>query len=86
MRLQFAFDKPENPFLPHNFVANTNRVHRRMTTIRRWYRDGGGRTRFTTWPAMVRTSPGMIRTAWSSVADFAIVPLQDILDLGTEAR
>jgi 4-alpha-glucanotransferase len=28
----------------------------------------------------------MIRIAWSSVADYAIVPLQDVLTLGTEAR
>lgn len=28
----------------------------------------------------------LIRAAWSSVADTAIVPLQDLLGLGTEAR
>jgi 4-alpha-glucanotransferase len=28
----------------------------------------------------------MIRLAWASVADRAIAPLQDILDLGSEAR
>ena len=28
----------------------------------------------------------LIRTAWGSVADFAVIPLQDMLDLGTEAR
>ena len=28
----------------------------------------------------------LIRLAWSSVADLAIAPLQDVLDLGTEAR
>ena len=28
----------------------------------------------------------LIRLAWASVADLAITPLQDILDLGTEAR
>lgn len=29
---------------------------------------------------------GMMRAAWSSVADMAIVPLQDLLGLGSEAR
>ena len=28
----------------------------------------------------------MMRAAWSSVADMAIVPMQDILGLGSEAR
>jgi 4-alpha-glucanotransferase len=28
----------------------------------------------------------LIRTAWGSVADIAIAPLQDLLRLGTEAR
>jgi 4-alpha-glucanotransferase len=27
-----------------------------------------------------------MRLAWSSVADYAIAPLQDLLNLGTEAR
>ena len=29
---------------------------------------------------------GMMRAAWSSVADMAIVPIQDLLGLGSEAR
>ena len=29
---------------------------------------------------------GMMRAAWSSVADMAIVPMQDLLGLGSEAR
>jgi 4-alpha-glucanotransferase len=28
----------------------------------------------------------MMRAAWSSVADLAIVPMQDIIGLGSEAR
>ena len=27
-----------------------------------------------------------MRVAWSSIADYAVAPLQDVLDLGTEAR
>ena len=29
---------------------------------------------------------GMMRAAWSSVADMAIVPMQDLIGLGSEAR
>ncbi|MBL8096446.1 MAG: 4-alpha-glucanotransferase, partial [Anaerolineales bacterium] len=28
----------------------------------------------------------MIRAAWMSVADLAVTPLQDVLDLGSQAR
>ena len=28
----------------------------------------------------------MIRSIWSSVAVFAVAPMQDVLDLGTDAR
>jgi 4-alpha-glucanotransferase len=31
-------------------------------------------------------SPALLRLAWSSVAAFAIAPLQDILNLGNDAR
>jgi 4-alpha-glucanotransferase len=33
-----------------------------------------------------RASPALIELAWSSVAALAIAPLQDILNLGSEAR
>ena len=29
---------------------------------------------------------GVIRTAFASVSDFCVVPMQDLLDLGSEAR
>jgi 4-alpha-glucanotransferase len=91
--LQFAFgDNWENRFLPHNFDANTvvyTGTHDNDTTWG-WYRtapeherdhlrrylakDGGD----ATWD--------LIRLAWASVARYAIAPLQDVLNLGTEAR
>jgi 4-alpha-glucanotransferase len=90
--LQFAFDGSENRFLPHNFEANTvvyTGTHDNDTTAG-WY---------TSLPENVRdffqryypfreddVAWGLIRLAWSSVADFALVPLQDILSLPTEAR
>ena len=91
--LQFAFDgKSENPYLPHNYVANTvvyTGTHDNDTT-RGWYQSSpeeikdrvrrylGRDARDITWD--------FIRLAWSSVADYAIVPLQDLLDLGREGR
>lgn len=90
--LHFAFDKPTNPFLPHNYPTNCiayTGTHDNDTT-RGWWatapdhekafyrrytnRDGSD----IAWE--------LIRLAWGSVADLAIAPLQDVLDLGTEAR
>jgi 4-alpha-glucanotransferase len=91
--LQFAFGgAPEDRFLPHNYEPNSvvyTGTHDNDTT-RGWYatiadherhfvrrylgRDGGD----IAWD--------LIRLAWSSVADWALAPLQDVLDLGTEAR
>jgi len=90
--LQFAFDKPTNPFLPHNYPANCiayTGTHDNDTTHGWWatapenekqfyrkYTDRDGSD--IAWD--------LIRLAWASVADLAITPLQDVLYLGTEAR
>jgi 4-alpha-glucanotransferase len=90
--LQFAFDGSENRFLPHNFNHNTvvyTGTHDNDTTAG-W---------FSSLPDHVRdffqryypwrdddVAWGLIRLAWSSIADLAIVPLQDILSLPTEMR
>ena len=34
----------------------------------------------------IRMTVGIAALAWASVADFAITPLQDVLNLGSEAR
>jgi 4-alpha-glucanotransferase len=91
--LQFAFDSgPDNPYLPHNYhhhcVVYTG-THDNDTTSG-W---------FAGQPAERRQSvldylgmPGdqiawdLIRLALMSVADLAIVPFQDVLGLGSEAR
>lgn len=90
--LQFAFDGPENRFLPHNYRANTvayTGTHDNDTT-RGWYatapeNDRDFYRRYASRDG-VDVSWDLIRLAWSSVADLAIAPLQDILDFGTEAR
>ena len=94
--LQFAFDGgPDNPYLPHNYVANTvvyTGTHDNPTT-REWFEALSGEQRQDVWDYLKRP-PGecdevaweLIRLAWSSVAALAIAPLQDVLNLGGEAR
>lgn len=94
--LQFAFDgNPRHPFLPHNFVHNTvvyTGTHDNDTT-RGWYNTQTEETRRIMWEYLGR-EPGeecevaweLLRLAWNSPAALAIAPLQDLLNLGTEAR
>ena len=90
--LQFAFDHPKNPFLPHNYETNCvvyTGTHDNDTT-RGWHATLPENERGTL-ERYVRTSGetvagDLIRMAWASVAEIAITPLQDILNLGTEAR
>jgi 4-alpha-glucanotransferase len=94
--LQFAFDgHPDNPYLPHNFVHNTivyTGTHDNDTT-RGWYEALPDWQRRNFWNYLGR--PGgeaqeaawdLIRLAWSSPAALAIAPLQDVLNLGSDAR
>ena len=90
--LQFAFDKSDNRFLPHNYDPNTvvyTGTHDNDTTVG-WYSSIPHHER----QFVERYLPGsgheiaweLIRVALSSVADYAIVPLQDILSLPTASR
>ncbi len=90
--LQFAFSDPNNRFLPHHFERNTvvyTGTHDNDTTVG-WYNSLHNSER----EFLHRYLPGagreiaweLIRLGFSSVADYAIVPLQDILSLDTEAR
>ncbi len=90
--LQFAFDKPDNRFLPHHYDPNTvvyTGTHDNDTTVG-WYESIPAHERHF----IERYLPGsgreiaweLIRLALSSVADYAIVPLQDILSLPTASR
>jgi 4-alpha-glucanotransferase len=94
--LQFAFDgHADNPYLPHNFVHNTvayTGTHDNATT-RQWYEELPDYQRQNFW-SYLKHSPGtsadaareLMRLAWSSPAALAIAPLQDLLNLGSEAR
>jgi 4-alpha-glucanotransferase len=94
--LQFAFDgHADNPYLPHNFVPNTvvyTGTHDNATT-RQWYEELPDYQRQNLWNYLQRASgesteaaPALVRMAWSSTAALAIAPLQDLLNLGSEAR
>jgi 4-alpha-glucanotransferase len=95
--LLFAFgeDNPMHIYLPHtfdrNFVAYTG-THDN-NTVRGWFEHEAGdegRRRFFRYLGREITADEasweMIRLVMQSVADVAIVPLQDILGLGQEAQ
>lgn len=94
--LQFAFDDdPDNLFLPHTYNENTvafTGTHDNDTT-RGWYESLPEKSRqlVRKYLHQAELKPEdaaweLIRAAWSSRAALAIAPLQDILNLGTEAR
>ncbi|MBI2354960.1 MAG: 4-alpha-glucanotransferase [Deltaproteobacteria bacterium] len=91
--LQFAFDSgPANPYLPHNHVRNCvvyTGTHDNDTTLG-WY-DKLAPERRRGVNAYIGAKGGdivtdMLRTAFMSVANTAIVPFQDLLGLPGEAR
>ena len=91
--LQFAFEGgPSHDFLPHNYprhcVVYTG-THDNDTALG-WYRSTGEEHRdfYRRYLAAdgSEVSWDLIRAAWASVAEWAVVPLQDILSLGEEAR
>jgi 4-alpha-glucanotransferase len=91
--LQFGFDgSPDNPHLPYNFrrdvVAYTG-THDNDTSLG-WYRSLDGPTRrrvedFLGAPP-VQMPQALVRAVLASVAVLAMVPVQDVLGLGGEAR
>jgi 4-alpha-glucanotransferase len=94
--LQFAFDgRPDNPYLPHNFVTNTvvyTGTHDNEPT-REWYEQLPEYRRQNFWNSLKRApgtsddaAPSLVNLAWSSSAALAIAPLQDLLNLGAESR
>jgi len=94
--LQFAFDgSGDNPYLPHNYVSNTvvyTGTHDNPTS-REWYEELEPYQQDNFWRYLNiqqrdsrEAAWHLIRTAWSSKAALAIAPLQDLLNLGSEAR
>ena len=62
-------------------------------TTREWFEELPDAQRRTLWNCLRRpvggngdAAPALLQLAWSSTAALAIAPLQDVLNLGTEAR
>ena len=91
--LQFAFgDGDHNPFLPHHHVPGCvvyTGTHDNDTT-RAWFDTAGEATRDHARRYLQSDDRGIvravIRAAFASVAATALVPLQDVLELGSEGR
>jgi 4-alpha-glucanotransferase len=98
--LQFAFDSgesglafdPKNSFLPHTYVERSvvyTGTHDN-DTLAGWIAQASAEER-DYLERYLGYRPGdpvraLIREAWKSVAAWAIVPMQDLLGLGSEAR
>ena len=91
--LQFAFDGHEdNPYLPQNYVSNTivyTGTHDNPTS-REWFEElsKGQQETLARQHLANGKEPGraLMRLAWSSRAALSIAPLQDLLNLGRDAR
>jgi len=89
---QFAFSGPENPFLPHQYVAHCvayTGTHDNDTATS-WYATAPKHEQDFYRRYMASDADDvageLVRGLWSSVASYAVAPLQDLLGLGTEAR
>ncbi len=91
--LQFAFaGGADDPYLPHNYPRNCvayTGTHDNDTTLG-WYRQAPEVERDHARRYLGRADadvlPGLVRAAYASVADTVLVPWQDHLALGSEAR
>jgi len=94
--LQFGFDgNSGNPYLPHNYPSNAvvyTGTHDNPTS-RGWYEELPPYQRQNLWRYLTslhrdarEIAWDLMRLAWSSPAALAIAPLQDLLNLGAEAR
>lgn len=92
--LQFAFDsREESDYLPHNYTKNCivyTGTHDNDTT-KHWYetlsrQDRRFANQYLDGASSKKICKKMIRSALSSVADTAVIPIQDYLELGEEAR
>jgi 4-alpha-glucanotransferase len=93
--LQFAFGgDARNPYLPHNYTDPQCVVYTGThdnDTLQGWFRALSVQDQSVVLRYLGRTEAtevhwDLIRLALSSIATFAIIPLQDILGVGSEAR
>lgn len=94
--LQFAFETdPTNEFLPHNYERNLVAypgTHDNNTTVGWWCEDVGANAKSFAQSYLDLPSPDIeihrecMRTLMASVADRVVIPMQDVMGLGSEAR
>ena len=92
--LQFAFDpREESDYLPHNYVSHSvvyTGTHDN-DTILGWMKTASRESvnfakRYLNLTKEEGYHWGVMRGAWASVSDLAVVPMQDLLGLSSEAR
>ena len=90
--VQFAFTGPDNPFLPHNYTHNYvvyTGTHDNDTSMG-WFASAPRSERSFAQRYLARDGEDfawdLIRAAMSSVADTVVIPLQDVMNLGSQAR
>ena len=92
--LGFAFDSREpSEYLPHTYPANSvcyTGTHDNMT-MRQWFETASAdAVAYATEYMRLSQAEGMVwgvvRTAMSSVSDLCVIQMQDLLNLGAEAR
>ena len=92
--LEFAFDsRSDSDYLPHNYTSNSvcyTGTHDN-DTVMGWLKtisekDTAFAEEYCRLDKTEGYNWGFIRTAYASVSDYAIVQMQDILGLGSEAR
>jgi 4-alpha-glucanotransferase len=92
--MQFGFgDRGSHQYLPHEYVTNAvayTGTHDNNTTMGWWH---NGATESEKQAALTYLAPGpdgivwaMVRAVATSVAELCLFPMQDILELGSEAR
>ena len=92
--LQFGFDsREESEYLPHSYIRNSvvyTGTHDNDTTVH-WFevldeRDKKMAVEYMNLKNDSEACSEMIRMAYASVSDLCIIPMQDFLELGEEAR
>ncbi|MCX7088909.1 MAG: 4-alpha-glucanotransferase [Methylococcales bacterium] len=91
--LQFAFDgSADNPYLPYHYIENCvayTGTHDNNTTLG-WFNELNDDEKHRVYEFLGFTSLSMpsalVREALASIANLAIIPMQDILELGSEHR
>lgn len=92
--LQFGFGSSDSEYIPHNYIKNCvayTGTHDN-DTIRGWIEVSGTREEVNYAIEYLNLNEkegytwGFIRGIWSSVSDIAITTMQDLLDLGNDAR